>query len=895
MTLTDLSFRAKLSLAFSTVLLLTLGLVLINWWGVDRALFRQEQTYAFAAVIERRFNQLIRTEQLFRSTERIEQSRAVKDFLVDIRAQLQARSDSRPQGDQQDAIASLFDALDTYEDRFADYNRSLVAMQTMKSRMLKESERLFHYTGKLMEVGKRPGESLLGSAPAANMQFAIGTLLLAEKEYFLTNSEEIAARVQALAMSISAQAGMLERSESDNREKLQAFRIARATDIYLDIFIQCVAEQNKLSEAVHQVQLSRDTFSSALSRYLELSRRQNEEQLGFWRVFSAIVSVAATLIGIAAVVALSNLITRSVNELRKSAQQIVDGNLDTSVSVIGNDDLGQLGHLFNEMCARLRNNFRHIENYRDHLELLVEQRTATLEKEVAEHLATEEALRTSQERLANIVSQSPLGIVVFDRDFIIQEWNPGCERIFGFSREEIIGKHASVIIPETAREQVDNVRVYLLEGRKSIQNQNENITKTGKRIICNWSNTPLTNADDQVVGMLCLVDDITEKLRLEQEVLKIKKLESTGVLAGGIAHDFNNILTAILGNINLSLLDERLPQQTRYYLVAAEKATIRAQSLTQQLLTFAKGGEPVKEQTSLVELIKDSAEFVLHGSATSCCFHFPEDLWMVRADRGQFSQVIQNIVLNASQAMPGGGVIDISCENLADTSAYGSVLDPSQSYVKISIADAGVGIPPVVLDKIFDPYFSTKREGSGLGWAITHSIINKHDGHISVASTPGSGTVFTIFLPADRGFVQPAPQRSSVAETLQPARILLMDDDEMVLNVTRSILQTLGHQVECVREGDECLERFRMDLATGSPPDLVILDLTIPGGKGGEETARELKLIDPSVKVVVSSGYANDSIIASYREYGFCAALSKPYVVEDLAKVIQSTLRVGKS
>ncbi|MCB2216104.1 MAG: PAS domain S-box protein [Desulfobulbaceae bacterium] len=892
-----MSFRAKLAIAFSSLLFLIIVLALTNWWGVDRVLSKQDQLFSFTTRLERQFNQMVHDEQLFRRMETLEQSRVVRDTIGSIRAQLEARYGTVPAGEQQAAITSLLAALTNYKEHFTEFNRSLVAMEAMKSRMLKESERLFAYTENLVEAGKRGGARLdpedvpvSDSSIAKRLQFTIGSLLLAEKDYFLSYSGEAVERVQGLATTIIAQAGVMENRASNNTEKLQAFRISRATGVYLDIFLRFVDEQEKASEAARLVPVSLGEFSSALSRFLDLSRRQTEEQLSFLRLVSAIISVVAVLVGIAAVITLSNLISRPVNALRMSAQQIVDGNLDTSVSVSGDDDLGKLGHLFNEMTARLRGSFRHIENYRDHLEELVDRRTANLEREIAEHRDTEEALRASSERLMNIVSQSPLGIVIFDRDFVIREWNHSCEKIFGFNRDEAIGAPARMILPDSAKAEVEAVFSTLLESRRSTRNQNDNITKSGRIITCNWYNTPLTNVADETVGMLCLVDDITDKLRLEQEALKVKKLESTGVLAGGIAHDFNNILTAILGNISLSLLDVKVPQKTRLLLSAAKKATIRAQALTQQLLTFAKGGEPVKEQTSLKELIKDSAEFVLHGSTTTCRYHFAEGLWMVRADRGQLSQVIQNLVINASQAMPGGGIIDLSCENVADPSAADPALDPLRSYVKISISDTGVGIPATVVEKIFDPYFSTKREGSGLGLAITLSIINKHDGHVTVTSIPGVGSVFTLFLPADTSPAACSEKSRFLAGETQPARILLMDDDEMILNVTTSMLEALGHQVECARDGDECLARFRQAIANGSPPDLIILDLTIPGGKGGEETLREIRGIDPSVKVVVSSGYSNDPVIACYDRYGFSAALSKPYVVEELARVIGKTL-----
>lgn len=550
----------------------------------------------------------------------------------------------------------------------------------------------------------------------------------------------------------------------------------------------------------------------------------------------------------------------------------------------------KLEMFFRQMPKRLKEGLCHTEKYRDRLEELVRERTENLEQEITERQNTEEALRASSERLANIVDQSPMGIVIFDHDFKIREWNPSCEKIFGYSRPEILGGVVRKIVPEDARTHVDNVLKTLMKTRQSIRNKNKNITKDGRTIVCEWYNTPLTDSADQVIGMLSLVENVTERIRFEKELLKIKKLESTGVLAGGIAHDFNNILTAILGNINLSLLDPTLHVKTKELLIAAEKASIRAQTLTQQLLTFAKGGEPVKEHTSLVEIIRDSADFVLHGSATSCRYHFPDNLWLIEADKGQISQVIQNIVLNASQSMPGGGIINIACENIARETPQDNLLSHDSDYVKITIADSGVGIPPQVIEKIFDPYFSTKKEGSGLGLAITLSIVNKHQGHISVISEPGARTVFTIYLPANSNLQALETTQQLPKTPTSAARILVMDDEEMVLDVAGSMLTTLGHQVIFARNGDDCIRIYQEETAAGSSPDLVIMDLTIPGGKGGEETIRELLQINPKIKVVVSSGYSNDPIMSSYEKYGFRAAISKPYFMNELSGIIEKTL-----
>lgn len=378
---------------------------------------------------------------------------------------------------------------------------------------------------------------------------------------------------------------------------------------------------------------------------------------------------------------------------------------------------------------------------------------------------------------------------------------------------------------------------------------------------------------------------------MEEELFKVKKLESVGVLAGGIAHDFNNILVAILGNLSLARQNLNNPEETKNLLTNMEKAALRAKDLTSQLLTFSRGGEPVIETASIQSLIDESGEFVLRGSNIKVSFDIPEDLWLVNVDSGQISQVIQNIVLNARQAMPGEGEVRITCANCRDCLSGTDEL--KEQCVRVTIRDNGPGITPDILPKIFDPYFSTKQDGSGLGLAICHSIIKKHHGVLYVASTPGEGTTFTIQLPV-------GPQLKSTGDPAIPmhiaaseksTRILLMDDDDMILELTGQMLKFMGHEVTPCRDGRECLDLYEKAMIDKAPYDLVIMDLTIPGGMGGSKAIKELLKIDPLARAIVSSGYSNDPVMAEYAEHGFKAVVVKPYQLEDLNRAVQITLQ----
>ena len=382
---------------------------------------------------------------------------------------------------------------------------------------------------------------------------------------------------------------------------------------------------------------------------------------------------------------------------------------------------------------------------------------------------------------------------------------------------------------------------------------------------------------------------IDENARIEEELFRARQIESLGILAGGIAHDFNNLLATIL--MSSSLAKKYSPSDSKAYakLEGVEDACIRARELTHQLLTFSKGGAPVTKVTSVADLIGDSARFVFRGSKSLCSFEVCDDLWRVEVDEGQISQVVHNLAINADQAMPDGGTVVISTENVVVDANSRLSLAPGR-YVRISVKDSGIGIPKEQLSKIFIPYFTTKKTGNGLGLATSYSIINKHSGLITVESEPGTGTTFHVFLPAsDREITE--PEKKVEAEISGSGRILVMDDDEYVLTVTGEALSDAGYQVGYAAGGVEALEVYLAARASGEPYDLVIMDLTIPGGMGGAETIKKLLEIDPKAKAIAASGYAQGAIMSDFRSYGFRGVLAKPFSINELCELVDRVIR----
>lgn len=534
------------------------------------------------------------------------------------------------------------------------------------------------------------------------------------------------------------------------------------------------------------------------------------------------------------------------------------------------------------------------------LEERISERTAELEEkneqlseEIRQRTDAEQTLATEKERLSVTLRSIGDGVITTDLDARVEFLNKVAEKLTGWSQQEAAGQPIQAVFrivdEKNGQPRESPVDKVLRSGQiVELANHTALIARDGRVRSIADSGAPIRDRDSKVVGVVLVFRDISEKTRMESEIQKMKKLESVGLLAGGIAHDFNNLLVGIVGNISLAREFVKAEDRIHPLLLGAEKASLRATELTQQLLTFSKGGEPVRETDSIEEIIKESAGFVLHGGNVACDYDIPEDLWLVDVDRGQISQVIQNIIINARQAMPDGGLIRIGCENVADFVLPGSGASPGK-YVKITIRDSGIGIPEKFLDRIFDPYFSTKKEGSGLGLAISHSIISKHGGHIGVQSQPGEGTTFSIHLPASQQKTRKEAVKKSEAMVGQ-ARILVMDDEETVREVVLAMLTHLGHDVMTAKDGAEAVALYEKHHNTSAAIDLVLMDLTVPGGMGGREAVGRILAIDPEAKVVVSSGYSNDPVMANYRESGFCGAIVKPYQVAELVELIKSAL-----
>ncbi|MCC7431100.1 response regulator, partial [bacterium] len=509
-------------------------------------------------------------------------------------------------------------------------------------------------------------------------------------------------------------------------------------------------------------------------------------------------------------------------------------------------------------------------------------------------ISFQKELSDEKEMLSVTLESLDEGVISTDTEGKIILINNFAEMLTGFSAEESVGKNLTEIfitLDKQTKKTLENpVKIILEQDFSKIKFMETEIlvTKNGSEKIIEKHCSLIRGNGNQVIGVVIVFRDISEKEKMTEELFKAKKLESVGVLAGGIAHDFNNILTGILGNISFAKYLAKPEDKIFKRLEEAEKASLRAKDLTQQLLTFSKGGSPIKKTESIQDLIKDTTSFVLSGSNVNYESYFPKDLYNVEIDSGQISRVIENLVINSTQAMPNGGTIVLECYNV-QINAKNNLPLTEGNYLKIVVKDNGIGIPQEILPKIFDPYFTTKQKGNGLGLAATYSIIQKHEGYITVESKLGVGTTFFIYLPASEK-KKTKEQQTKIEHFISGKKILVMDDEEQIREIASQILTELGFKVKCTKNSEETIALYKKEQNAAEPFDLVIMDLTIPGEVGGKETIIKLREINPKIKAIVSSGYSNDPVMANYKEFGFIGFIAKPYRIEELKAVFSKAL-----
>jgi two-component system, cell cycle sensor histidine kinase and response regulator CckA len=504
------------------------------------------------------------------------------------------------------------------------------------------------------------------------------------------------------------------------------------------------------------------------------------------------------------------------------------------------------------------------------------------------------ALAAEKELLDITLNSIADGVITTDTAGKIISVNKAVETLTGWPQKEAEGKNMNEVFRALRADTLEPCADPLERARQtgaSVEMENQVLltARDGSRCAITASAAPIRDNDGRIIGAVLVFRDVTEKQKAESQMLTESKLQSVGLLAGGIAHDFNNLLTTIIGNLSLARMPESSREELAQMLTDAEKAALRAKDLTHQLLTFARGGAPIRKPMLLHEVIREACQFVLHGSNVQCDYSLASDAWPVEADKSQIRQILNNLMLNARQAMPHGGKMKVCMENTV-LAANTMPMLPAGKYVKISIRDHGPGINPEHLPRIFEPYFTTKKVGTGLGLATVYSVVRKHDGQIKAVSEPGKGTTFEIYLPASQKPATPAAARPKPVIYSGHGRILVVDDEAPIRKFLTMMLQKFGYEAETANDGEEAIARYTAARSDGRPFDVIIMDLTIPNGMGGCEAVRRLRELDPKVRAIASSGYSLDPVMANYRDYGFCGVIPKPYRPDDLDRMLKEII-----
>ncbi|HTY47620.1 MAG TPA: PAS domain-containing protein [Methanomassiliicoccales archaeon] len=508
-----------------------------------------------------------------------------------------------------------------------------------------------------------------------------------------------------------------------------------------------------------------------------------------------------------------------------------------------------------------------------------------LHLEIRGHQTTVEALRQSEGMYRTLARNFPNGaVVVFDHDLrVTLAYGEGIDRL-GL-QQNYTGRTIFEIYPPEVCSSIEP------SFRDALRGSSRQLELTINESIYDTVIVPVKDSGGTIIAGMLVAQDVTQRKKQEQELFRYQKIEATGKLAGGIAHDFNNILTTILGNIYMAKTDlDPHEAQVHERLNLAEKAAMRAKSLTSQLLTFSKGGEPVKAVAPLDQLIRETVRLALSGSNCSYRVEIAKDLWWAEIDKGQIEQVFSNLLVNAKEAMPEGGKIVVMAKNeILGVDEKPSLI--AGRYVRVDVIDRGQGIPDENKERIFEPYFTTKKNGSGLGLSIAYSVVKKHSGLIEMESAAGQGTRFSVFLPASEKKGEVGNGGEEVV--LQgKGRVLLMDDETPVLHIARDMIAHLGYEVVTALNGEEAIALYRESLKEGRKFDVIIMDLTVVDGMGGKDAVKHLQWLDPEVKAIVSSGYSNDPVMADYRAHGFVGIVTKPYTMSELSRSIAKVLRI---
>ncbi|GDY19619.1 hypothetical protein LBMAG56_09640 [Verrucomicrobiota bacterium] len=641
--------------------------------------------------------------------------------------------------------------------------------------------------------------------------------------------------------------------------------------------------------------------------YLVRNTIELREQFSRTLVNFGLAALIAAGLGFLVSSALQRIVSTPILSLARTAQAVgVSHDFSVRAVKAHADEIGELVDRFNQMLAELQSRDRALAEARSQLEARVDERTRQLTQaleqlrtEARDRENTQKALQQAEGKLLLHVAQTPMAVIDWNTQFEVVTWNPAAARIFGYTATEAIGRSGpELVVPPEARPHVNEIWQALLQRTGGTHSVNNNITKDGSTLTCEWFNTPLVGTDGRVIGVSSFCADITARVSLEQQVLQSQKLQAVGQLAAGIAHDFNNELTVILGNASLLDLSPRLTKEDRVHVGQVQAASTRSATLVRQLLAFSRKQVIQPKPLDLNELIANDTKMlssVLGEHIILRCTFAPTPA-RVHADRGMLDQILLNLCVNARDAMPGGGQLQISAVIVTVDTAHRHANAEARlgRFCCLSVTDTGCGMDAATQARIFEPFFTTKGvgQGTGLGLATVYGIVKQHDGWIECVSAPGLGATFKVFLP----FYAAAPAAPATAPGPAPAveaeprgteTVLLVEDEAPVRELSRRALTRLGYQVLLAASGPEALQVWREHHAT---IDLLLTDLVMPGGLSGLDLAARLRQERPNLLVIYCSGYSTDLVATKMEIKEGRNFLAKPYSLTALSRIVRAAL-----